>query len=338
MQIMKIATVIAIVATTSADAQSYRAAASSCRDDIRRLCADVQLGGGRIISCLREHANDLSEPCRNAIGQLGDRTAGTSKAAATNLPPDIRVERDLAYGPHPEQRIDVYAPAHAKGAPALLLVHGGGWQIGDKANAGVVENKVAHWVPKGFVIVSVDYRMLPDADPKEQAGDAAAALAFAQSKARSWGADPSRFMLMGHSAGAHLASLLAANPEAAYRRGAKPWLGTVALDSAAMNVVAIMQASHFPLYDKAFGSDPAYWQAVSPAHQLKGKSPPMLLVCSTRRAVSCAQARAFADKAIATGARVEILPLPLSHGDINAALGSAADYTAKVDVFLRSLQ
>ena len=62
----------------------------------------------------------------------------------------------------------------------------------------------------GIIFVSVDYRMLPQQDALAQADDVARALAFAQSRARSWGGDPGKFILMGHSAGAHLVALLAA--------------------------------------------------------------------------------------------------------------------------------
>lgn len=70
------------------------------------------------------------------------------------LPAGTRVERDIAYGPHPKQRFDVYLPAQVKaGAPILFMVHGGGWRIGDKDSRGVTGNKAAHWLQKGFVFV-----------------------------------------------------------------------------------------------------------------------------------------------------------------------------------------
>jgi acetyl esterase/lipase len=94
------------------------------------------------------------------------------------------VLRDLAYGGDLHQRLDVYRPKLASEAPApvLFMVHGGAWHLGDKATPEVVANKVAHWVSRGFVLVSVNYRMLPEADPLQQADDVARALAFAQAK------------------------------------------------------------------------------------------------------------------------------------------------------------
>ena len=98
-----------------------------------------------------------------------------------------------------------------------------------------------------------------------------------------------------------------------------------------------MQGRHLSLYDEAFGSDPATWAAASPTLQLKGKIAPFLGVCSSLRADSCAQARAFSDKAQGFGARVEVLPESLRHSQINAELGQASAYTASVDRFLASL-
>ena len=111
----------------------------------------------------------------------------------------------------------------------------------------------------------------------------AKALAFAQGKARSWGGDPLRFVLMGHSAGAHLVDLLAADPEIAFHEGAKPWLGTVSLDTATLDMEETMRGRHYGFYDAAFGKDPEYWAETSPIHRLKAAPKPMLLVCSTRR-------------------------------------------------------
>jgi acetyl esterase/lipase len=131
----------------------------------------------------------------------------------------------VAYGGDAAQRFDVYAPREAKGAPVIFMVHGGSWFYGDKRETAVVEHKVERWAPKGYVFISVNYRMVPKADPLEQARDVARALAFAQSRAKEWGGDPSKFILMGHSAGAHLVGLLSANPAEAVKLGAKPWLG-----------------------------------------------------------------------------------------------------------------
>lgn len=259
-------------------------------------------------------------------------------ASPFTLPQGVVAERDVGYGDDPAQKLDVYWPPDAVAAPILFMVHGGGWKRGNKAAQGVVKNKVTYWSGKGYMLVSVGYRVLPQARPIDQADDIANALAFVQAKAGAWGGDPSRMLLMGHSAGAHLVSLLTADPTIATRVGAKPWLGTISLDSAAFDVVQIMQAPHFDLYDNAFGTDPEVWRESSPTHRLQAKpEAPMLAVCSSRRRDACAQAKAFAVKAEALGGRVVVLPVDMSHGEINAQLGLAGQYTQSVVNFIHAL-
>jgi len=256
-----------------------------------------------------------------------------AKAAGTPAP-----LRDIHYGPGAEQTLDVYRPAAAHDAPIILMVHGGGWRLGDKAMARMVDSKVQRWVPRGFVFVSIDYGLLPRTTVARQADDVAHAIAFVQQHANDWGGDGDKLLLMGHSAGAHLVALLDAAPQRARAAGARPWLGTIALDSAAYDIPAIMQRRHLPLYDAAFGTDPAQWTALSPLAQLDGAGPPLLAVCSSVRPDDpCADARRFAARAVAFERRVEVLPQALSHAQINATLGAPGAYTDAVEAFMKSL-
>jgi arylformamidase len=274
---------------------------------------------------------------RQAAQETSALDDGESSGKAVQVQ-GMRVLKDVAYGNENEQKMDVYLPAHAAGAPVIFMVHGGAWRIGDKAASQVVKNKVARWVSKGFIFVSVNYRLLPKADPLMQADDVARALAAAQAKAASWGGDPAKFVLMGHSAGAHLVALLSAAPARAQALGARPWLGTVSLDSAAMDVVQVMERDHFRLYDQAFGKDAAYWQASSPLRVLTSSAPPMLLVCSSKRPDKpCDQAKVFAAKAATLGIRAEISEQAMSHKEINQKLGLPGSYTDAVEIFMGSL-
>ena len=263
-----------------------------------------------------------------AIGEPSERLA---------LAGGMRLLKDVPYANEGKQRMDVYLPRQPAGAPVIFMVHGGAWRLGDKDARAVVENKVARWVPQGFIFISTNYRLLPDTAPLEQAEDIARALATAQAKAASWGGDPTRFILMGHSAGAHLVALVATSPEIVRRAGAKPWLGSVLLDSAALDVVTIMQARHARFYDRAFGKDPAYWRAVSPLHGLSENTAPLLAVCSSQRTESCPQASRFVEKATALGVRASVLQQDRSHQEINQQLGLANPYTDAVEVFMGSL-
>ncbi len=253
------------------------------------------------------------------------------------LPAQAETISDIAYGPAPEQRYDLYLPSAQQNAPAILMVHGGGWFRGDKDMARVIDNKVARWLPRGIAFATTNYRMQPMAAPLEQARDVAHALASLQQSASQRGIAPGGIVLMGHSAGAHLIALLAARPELLAEAGAQKPLGYVLLDSGALDVPAIMNKRHLRLYDRAFGSNPADWVAASPYHQLRQATPPMLAVCSTRRADACPQAQALAEKARGLGASIVVFPQDMTHGEINAQLGQDGDYTSSVERFIGSL-
>ncbi|MFL6658446.1 MAG: alpha/beta hydrolase [Massilia sp.] len=255
-------------------------------------------------------------------------------AKGEKLPAGVQLVRNVSYGADKAQRFDVYLPKGAANAPVIFLVHGGGWKHGDKNNDRVVDNKLAYWSARGYILISTDYRMLPEADPLTQARDVASAIAAAQDKAASWGGDRNKFILVGHSAGAHLVTLLSSSSEL---RGNLHWLGTVSLDSAAYDVEQIMQGHHMRLYDEPFGKDPAYWKSVSPYAQLSQAGQPLLAVCSSRRADSCPQAKQYAAKATSLGMRVQLLPEDLSHMEINETLGQDSAYTQAVDQFIRTL-
>jgi acetyl esterase/lipase len=244
----------------------------------------------------------------------------------------------LSYGDHKDQTLDVYAPPDVHQAPVIFMVHGGAWRFGDKDNKRVITNKVARWLPQGYVFISINYRMLPDLNGLQQADDVARALSYAQAHATEWGGDPNRFILMGHSAGAHLVALLNAAPAKAFAFGAKPWLGTVALDSAAYDIPAVMAKDHYRFYDKAFGSDRRTWELSSPYYVITSEARPMLAVCSTKRPDKpCEQVHAYASKAKSLNLSVQTLEQPLSHAEINERLGLTSPYTDTVEQFMKSL-
>lgn len=288
---------------------------------------------------LRDRLEERLESRRAAApsDDAAEMDPSDQSTTGVRLPPGARLERDLSYGNDPQQRLDVYMPAQAKAAPIIFMVHGGAWIIGDKGASAFVSNKVAHWLPKGYILVSSNYRMSRQPNPLDQADDIARALAFVQTKAPSWGGDPARVLLLGHSAGAHLVSLLAADPRIVTSKGGTPWLGTIVLDSAAYDLVEIMQRKHKGFYDRVFGKDRALWTAASPYHRLTAAPAPMFVVCSLRSDGTCPQARTFASKAIELGGKVTVLPVDMKHGELNKELGLPSDYTATVENFMRSL-
>lgn len=243
--------------------------------------------------------------------------------------------KNISYGDDESKVFDVYIPAHEGDAPIIFMVHGGAWSIGDKANSSVVDNKIAHYLPKGYIFISVNYPLLPEAAPDVQADSVAQAIAYAQRNAAAWGGDANNLIVMGHSAGAHLAALVSST-QTQYAELA-PWSGTVILDSATLDVVSLMENDHKRFHDRAFGSNIQYWEETSPLHQLNETTEPIFIVCSTYRAGVCDEANNFADTADLLGTTVSVLPVALNHEPINADLGTPGTYTDAVDAFLISL-
>ncbi|WP_277374794.1 hypothetical protein [Pseudomonas sp. AA-38] len=108
------------------------------------------------------------------------REVRSEQQLLVELPAGSRVLHDQPYGTHPRQVFDVYLPPNPQSAPILFMVHGGGWYTGDKARDAVVENKARHWLGKGYILVSSNYRLLPEADPLTQASDVAQAVTTVQ--------------------------------------------------------------------------------------------------------------------------------------------------------------
>ena len=263
--------------------------------------------------------------------------ASILQAVYAGLPNGVIKLADIPYGNSPQQTMDVYKTDGVQNAPVIFMVHGGAWRIGDKESHAVLDNKIKRWVPAGFIFISINYRMLPEADPLVQLQDVAKALATAQEKAQSWGGDPEKFIVMGHSAGAHLVGLLAASPSIGLKVGAQKWLGNILLDTAALDVTEIMKSGHMRFYDDAFGKDPEFWKMASPVNNLSAEAYPMLVICSSRRKNSCNEARVFTDQAKSLGIKVSMLEQDMTHRQINQELGLPGAYTNHVEDFMRNL-
>lgn len=121
---------------------------------------------------------------------------------------DNQVVRDLPYGMHPRQVLDVYRPAGRSGLPVVLFVHGGAFVRGEKDSTPEIYANVCHYFARhGHVALNVEYRLAADAPYPGGAQDVAASVAWARAHAREHGGDPTRLFLVGHSAGGtHVAS------------------------------------------------------------------------------------------------------------------------------------
>ena len=127
----------------------------------------------------------------------------------------LRIERDVAYGPAPQNLADIFRPARTGRSPrpVLIFVHGGGFTGGERRTGpdSLFYDNVGCWAARhGFVGVNITYRRAPQAQWPAGAEDVGRAVAWARDGIAHWGGDAGRLYLMGHSAGAtHVASYVA---------------------------------------------------------------------------------------------------------------------------------
>lgn len=131
----------------------------------------------------------------NLLNALGPRDPGAR-----------RVARDIAYGDESRQRLDLYAPTAPGPYPILVFFYGGGWESGSRDQYGWAAQALA---ARGFVVALPDYRIAPQVAFPAFIEDAAAATARAAEVVGAHGGDPARLGVLGHSAGAHLAMMIA---------------------------------------------------------------------------------------------------------------------------------
>jgi acetyl esterase/lipase len=187
----------------------------------------------------------------------------------STLGPGASVERNLTYAEgKPEDadkhKLDIYRPREPNSAPVLIFLHGGYWRQGDRSQYTFLGNLFAE---AGYVVVIPSYRLMPSNPHPAQIEDVASAFAWTHDHIAKYGGDPNRIVVSGHSAGAHLASLLALDPE---------WLGRFKLTENAIRAVVSLSGVYDVSHLSAF-SDPAVRKAASPVGYVHMDAPPFLI-------------------------------------------------------------
>lgn len=179
---------------------------------------------------------------------------------------------DQAYGDHPRQRLDVYEPdGEARDKPVVVFFYGGRWSSGERAGFKFVAQALTS---RGYVAMVPDYRLYPEVRFPDFVEDGALATAWAHDHAADYGGDPARLFLMGHSAGAHIAAMLATDERYLQAvRGSQGWLAGMIGMAGPYEFLPITAAD---LKD-TFGPEEA-WPASQPVNFVDGSEPPMLLM------------------------------------------------------------
>ena len=255
------------------------------------------------------------------------------------------VHRDLFYTEAKDklQSLDVYSPPEGKDHPVIVWIHGGGWSKGDKAS---LQQKPQAFVDKGFVLVSVNYRLVPAVTVKDIMADLAKSVRWVREHATEHRGDPDSLIIMGHSAGAHLAALLCTDDRYLKAAGVPMTClkGCVPLDVSAYDIpkrIKDVDDGISKTFKTVFGADEAAQREVSPVqHIAKDKHiPPFLLLHVASREDTKAQAHWLAEKLRASSIPARVVPAEgKTHGTISSDLGGTDDPpTLELWKFLREV-
>ncbi len=176
--------------------------------------------------------------------------------------------------PDGKDRLDLYIPEGVTNAPVIVSIHGGLLSMGDRSEESFVGQRFA---TAGYLTVVISYRLSPRVAHPAHVQDAAAAFAWVKRNIRQHGGDPDRIIVIGHSAGAYLAMLLATDSRylAAHKLSSRDIKGLVPV-SGFFWVDKPGVAPDRPKY--VWGTDQKVWIEASPARYLRADLPPVLLI------------------------------------------------------------
>jgi acetyl esterase/lipase len=238
--------------------------------------------------------------------------------------------------------LDVYASPTAKDAPVVFWIHGGGWQGGDKSD---VSEKPRFFVEKGFVFVSVNYRLLPKVEMIDVFHDVAKSFRWVHDHIREYGGDSRRVLVGGHSAGAQLAALICTDDRYLKAEGIAftDLIGCVPVDGDTYDLPAIIETEEtrcrvhgqpqprFGHREKFGNTAEKHREYSAVTHVAKGKSiPPFLILHVADHPDTSAQAFRLGTVLKAAGVKTTVFGAKeTNHIKLNDHLGDAADPATK---------
>jgi acetyl esterase/lipase len=251
--------------------------------------------------------------------------------------------------------LDVFTTAGLEQAPIFLYIHGGAWVGGDKSG-GLLDIRPQlcnFFLPRGFVVATINYRLAPAAKYPAQVQDAARAVAWVHDHSARYGGSPQKLFLCGHSAGAHMACLLATDER--WLKGAGKDVsivqGVISLDTAAHDLVPTARFASrggprpATAFELTFGSDPDVLRDASPLHHIAAarRIPPHMLVFASDMPPGSIgkdqREAAMAQSLRRAGTRAEVYDASFhSHYTVMADLGHEGDSVATAMVsFMQSV-
>ena len=230
---------------------------------------------------------------------------------------DLLVRRDIAYGVLPRQKLDLYTSATVPVKGVVVFVHGGYWDSGDKSEYPFVADSLT---AQGFTTVIVNYRLVPEITFPSYAEDVALAVDWVFDNVANYGGDPTKVFLMGHSAGAHIAALVAYDERYLDNLGSSTDLaGFVGL----AGPYDFLPLAPDDVRSKAALGPKDAWAQTQPINFVDGGEPPAFIATGLKdTTVNPKNSLRFAERIEASGGGVELKTYKgLDHVGIVGALG-----------------
>ncbi|CAI7665108.1 unnamed protein product [Penicillium pancosmium] len=212
--------------------------------------------------------------------------------------------REISYGEKDAQHLRFWkANPKSHQAPTIVFVHGGSWRIGTNLDSvGSV---------KGYAFASVNYTLVPVIQVEEQVQEIAHAISFLLKNAASLDIDSERVILMGHSSGAHVVTLLGTDTNYLTRAGVDIHVvrGVVSIDGSNYNAPAELLDSPGPVVENlihALGTDPDRLRAISPTYHARAPNAAAFLLLHAHRQGDVRQAVELAAALHASGTKVDL--------------------------------
>ncbi|KAF5588570.1 alpha beta hydrolase fold-3 [Fusarium pseudocircinatum] len=218
---------------------------------------------------------------------------------------------DIVYGEREAQRLRLWKPTSGSTkAPVIVYVHGGSWTIGTYLDS-TGSKKVKYLNDLGYAFASINYTLIPKITVKEQVQEIADSVAYLIKHSGELNIDPERVVLMGHSSGAHVVTLLATDPTYAQKADfdISVFKGVIALDGSNYNALAEFSDSTGSIIKnmiKGLSEDPEKLQDMSPTHHAAAPNAGAFLLLHVQRKGGIRQAAELAVALKAAGTSVEL--------------------------------
>jgi len=198
--------------------------------------------------------------------------------------PRLRTLSNILYGKDDPvfQRLDAYLVDSPRPTPVVIEYHGGGWRVGEKSDLDQYGGLLRQLMKAGYSLVSADYRLTPRHTWPAQGEDVVAVVEFVRSKAKEWNLDPNRIVLMGGSAGGHLALWAGLKKGSGVRAILDLWgpsdLGMISPSVPRGEALTALFDTTAGEYEKPGPELAKAIRDVSPIHLVTPQSPPVFIV------------------------------------------------------------